>query len=155
MDINTRRWSGAPFYLRAGKRLGRRVTEIAVVFKRAPNLLFTDHGEDDFGQNAVVIRVQPDEGATIRFGSKVPGTQMEVRDVTMDFGYGHSFTESSPEAYERLILDVLLGEPPLFPRHAGSRAVLEDPGPVRGLLGRPGRTARALRSRQLGPCLGR
>jgi glucose-6-phosphate 1-dehydrogenase len=116
LDINTRRWSGVPFYLRAGKRLGRRVTEIAVVFKRAPNLLFLDHNEDDFGQNAVVIRVQPDEGATIRFGSKVPGTQMEVRDVTMDFGYGHSFTESSPEAYERLILDVLLGEPPLFPR---------------------------------------
>ncbi|PYI38465.1 glucose-6-phosphate dehydrogenase [Arthrobacter psychrolactophilus] len=117
LDINTRRWAGAPFYLRAGKRLGRRVTEIAVVFKRAPNLLFTDHAEDDFGQNAVVIRVQPDEGVTIRFGSKVPGTQMEVRDVTMDFGYGHAFTESSPEAYERLILDVLLGEPPLFPRH--------------------------------------
>ncbi len=117
LDINTRRWSGVPFYLRTGKRLGRRVTEIAVVFKRAPNLLFTDHSEDDFGQNAVVIRVQPDEGVTIRFGSKVPGTQMEVRDVTMDFGYGHAFTESSPEAYERLILDVLLGEPPLFPRH--------------------------------------
>ncbi|HSU70067.1 MAG TPA: glucose-6-phosphate dehydrogenase [Micrococcaceae bacterium] len=117
LDINTRRWSGVPFYLRTGKRLGRRVTEIAVVFKRAPNLLFTDHNEDDFGQNAVVIRVQPDEGVTIRFGSKVPGTQMEVRDVTMDFGYGHAFTESSPEAYERLILDVLLGEPPLFPRH--------------------------------------
>ncbi len=116
LDINTRRWSGVPFYLRAGKRLGRRVTEIAVVFKRAPNLLFQDNNDDDFGQNAVVIRVQPDEGATIRFGSKVPGTQMEVRDVTMDFGYGHSFTESSPEAYERLILDVLLGEPPLFPR---------------------------------------
>lgn len=117
VDINTRRWSGVPFYLRAGKRLGRRVTEIAVVFKRAPNLLFRDNASEEFGQNAVVIRVQPDEGATIRFGSKVPGTQMEVRDVTMDFGYGHSFTESSPEAYERLILDVLLGEPPLFPRH--------------------------------------
>ncbi|MDK1327725.1 glucose-6-phosphate dehydrogenase [Arthrobacter sp. zg-Y1143] len=117
LDINTRRWAGVPFYLRAGKRLGRRVTEIAVVFKRSPNLLFREHSEDDFGQNAVVIRVQPDEGATIRFGSKVPGTQMEVRDVSMDFGYGHSFTESSPEAYERLILDVLLGEPPLFPRH--------------------------------------
>ncbi|GAB14471.1 glucose-6-phosphate 1-dehydrogenase [Arthrobacter globiformis NBRC 12137] len=122
VDINTRRWNGVPFYLRAGKRLGRRVTEIAVVFKRAPNLLFGNqgngsHSDDDFGQNAVVIRVQPDEGATIRFGSKVPGTQMEVRDVTMDFGYGHAFTESSPEAYERLILDVLLGEPPLFPRH--------------------------------------
>ncbi|MBW4094107.1 MAG: glucose-6-phosphate dehydrogenase [Acidobacteria bacterium] len=117
LDINTRRWAGAPFYLRTGKRLGRRVTEIAVVFKKAPNLLFTDTADDVFGQNAVVIRVQPDEGVTIRFGSKVPGTQMEVRDVTMDFGYGHAFTESSPEAYERLILDVLLGEPPLFPRH--------------------------------------
>ena len=117
LDINTRRWAGAPFYLRAGKRLGRRVTEIAVILKRAPNLLFQDHDDDEFGQNAVVIRVQPDEGATIRFASKVPGTQMEVRDVTMDFGYGHAFTEDSPEAYERLILDVLLGEPPLFPRH--------------------------------------
>ncbi|NUP74090.1 MAG: glucose-6-phosphate dehydrogenase (NADP(+)), partial [Sinomonas sp.] len=117
VDIHTRRWAGVPFYLRAGKRLGRRVTEIAVVFKKAPNLLFRDQGSAEFGQNAVVIRVQPDEGATIRLGSKVPGTQMEVRDVSMDFGYGHSFTESSPEAYERLILDVLLGEPPLFPRH--------------------------------------
>lgn len=117
VDINTRRWEGVPFYLRAGKRLGRRVTEIAVVLKKAPNLLFLDSTVSDFGQNAIVIRIQPDEGATIRFASKVPGTQMEVRDVTMDFGYGHSFTESSPEAYERLILDVLLGEPPLFPRH--------------------------------------
>ena len=69
------------------------------------------------GQNALVIRVQPDEGVTIRFGSKVPGAGMQVRDVTMDFGYGHAFTEASPEAYERLILDVLLGDPPLFPRH--------------------------------------
>ena len=70
---------------------------------------------EELGQNAFVIRVQPDEGVTMRFGSKVPGSQMEVRDVTMDFGYGTSFTESSPEAYERLILDVLLGEPSLFP----------------------------------------
>jgi len=118
LEIATRRWDGVPFYLRAGKRLGRRVTEIAVVFKKAPNLLFHDNSGADFGQNAVVIRVQPDEGATLRVASKVPGTQMEVRDVTMDFSYGSSFTESSPEAYERLILDVLLGEPPLFPRHA-------------------------------------
>ncbi|GAA1673767.1 glucose-6-phosphate 1-dehydrogenase [Citricoccus zhacaiensis] len=118
LGIRTRRWDGVPFYLRAGKRLGRRVTEIAVVLKRAPNLLFPGHGEDEFGQNTIVIRVQPDEGVTIRFASKVPGTQQEVRDVTMDFGYGHAFTEDSPEAYERLILDVLLGEPPLFPRQA-------------------------------------
>ena len=117
LDIGTRRWSGVPFYLRAGKRLGRRVTEIAVVFKRAPQYLFAESQTSALGQNALVIRVQPDEGVTIRFGSKVPGAGMQVRDVTMDFGYGHAFTEASPEAYERLILDVLLGDPPLFPRH--------------------------------------
>jgi glucose-6-phosphate 1-dehydrogenase len=117
LEIDTRRWSGVPFYLRAGKRLGRRVTEIAVVFKRAPQYLFAASQTAELGQNALVIRVQPDEGVTIRFGSKVPGVGMQVRDVTMDFGYGHAFTEASPEAYERLILDVLLGDPPLFPRH--------------------------------------
>jgi glucose-6-phosphate 1-dehydrogenase len=117
LDVDTRRWSGVPFYLRAGKRLGRRVTEIAVVFKRAPQYLFAESQTSALGQNALVIRVQPDEGVTIRFGSKVPGAGMQVRDVTMDFGYGHAFTEASPEAYERLILDVLLGDPPLFPRH--------------------------------------
>jgi len=116
LDIDTRRWAGVPFYLRAGKRLGRRVTEIAVVFKRAPHLPFDLTSTQELGANALVIRVQPDEGVTIRFGAKVPGTAMEVRDVTMDFGYGHAFTQDSPEAYERLILDVLLGDPPLFPR---------------------------------------
>jgi glucose-6-phosphate 1-dehydrogenase len=117
LDINTRRWADVPFYLRTGKRLGRRVTEIAVVFKRAPQHLFGRTNTAELGQNALVIRVQPDEGVTIRFGSKVPGAGSNVRDVTMDFGYGHAFTEASPEAYERLILDVLLGDPPLFPRH--------------------------------------
>jgi len=116
LTIGTRRWAGVPFYLRAGKRLGRRVTEIAVVFKRAPQQVFAASQTSELGQNALVIRVQPDEGVTIRFGSKVPGAGMQVRDVTMDFGYGHAFTEASPEAYERLILDVLLGDPPLFPR---------------------------------------
>ena len=115
LEIANRRWAGVPFYLRTGKRLGRRVTEIAVVFKRAPEHLFGRSSE--LSQNALVIRVQPDEGVTIRFGSKVPGAGTQVRDVTMDFGYGHAFTEASPEAYERLILDVLLGDPPLFPRH--------------------------------------
>ena len=116
LDINNPRWQGAPFYLRAGKRLGRRVTEIAIVFKRAAQQLFAQNQTSLLGENALVIRVQPDEGVTMRFGSKVPGPAMQVRDVTMDFGYGHAFTEDSPEAYERLILDVLLGEPPLFPR---------------------------------------
>ena len=115
--VDTRRWAGVPFYLRTGKRLGRRVTEVAVVFKRAPHLPFTETATEELTQNALVVRVQPDEGMTIRFGSKVPGTAMEIRDVNMDFMYGGSFTEASPEAYERLILDVLLGDPPLFPRH--------------------------------------
>ncbi|RNI24640.1 glucose-6-phosphate dehydrogenase [Flexivirga caeni] len=118
LEVYTRRWAGVPFYLRTGKRLGKRVTEIAVIFRRAPHLPFTDTATEELGQNAIVIRVQPDEGTTLRFGSKVPGAgTMQVRDVTMDFSYGSAFTESSPEAYERLILDVLLGDPPLFPRH--------------------------------------
>lgn len=115
LDVDTRRWAGVPFYLRTGKRLGKRVTEIAVVFKRAPHLPFETTATRELGRNAIVIRVQPDEGVTMRFGAKVPGTAMEVRDVSMDFSYGSSFTESSPEAYERLILDVMLGDPPLFP----------------------------------------
>lgn len=116
LEIGTRRWAGVPFYLRTGKRLGKRVTEIAVIFQRAPHLPFAATDTEELGANQLVIRVQPNEGITLKFGSKVPGTQMEVRDVTMEFDYGDSFTESSPEAYERLILDVLLGDPPLFPR---------------------------------------
>ena len=113
--VETRRWAGVPFYLRTGKRLPRRVTEIALVFKRAPHLPFAETDTEELGNNQLVVRVQPDEGVTLKFGSKVPGSVMEVRDVSMDFSYGHAFTESSPEAYERLILDVLLGEPSLFP----------------------------------------
>ena len=117
VDIENRRWAGVPFYLRAGKRLGRRVTEVAVTFKRAPHLPFRPTATQELSNNVIVFRIQPDEGMTVRFGSKVPGTALEVRDVNMDFAYGDTFTEASPEAYERLILDVLLGDPPLFPRH--------------------------------------
>lgn len=116
LGIDTRRWAGVPFYLRAGKRLGRRVTEVALEFRRPPFLPFTKEQMAGMGANTLVIRIQPDEGVTFRFASKVPGAQMLLRDVTMDFGYGHAFTEYAPEAYERLILDVLLGDPPLFPR---------------------------------------
>lgn len=116
LEVDTARWTGVPFYLRTGKRLGRRVTEIALVFHRAPHLPFTETETAELGQNALVIRIQPDEGVTVRFGSKVPGTEMEVRDVNMDFAYGESFTEDSPDAYERLLLHVLLGGAPLFPR---------------------------------------
>jgi glucose-6-phosphate 1-dehydrogenase len=139
LEIDTRRWAGVPFYLRTGKRLGRRVSEIAVVFKRAPHLPFERTATGELGQNALVIRVQPDEGVTMRFGSKVPGTAMEVRDVTMDFGYGHAFTESSPEAYERLILDVLLGDPPLFPRQEEVELSWKILDPIEGYWARNGR----------------
>jgi glucose-6-phosphate 1-dehydrogenase len=118
LNIETRRWAGVPFYLRTGKRLPRRVTEISVIFRKAPHLPFAATDTEELGHNQLVIRVQPDEGVTLKFGSKVPGSQMEVRDVAMDFLYGQSFTESSPEAYERLILDVLLGDATLFPQAA-------------------------------------
>ena len=117
LEVETRRWAGVPFYLRTGKRLPRRVTEIGVVFHRAPVLPFTKTDTETLGANQLVVRVQPDEGVTLRFGSKVPGTTMEVRDVAMDFQYGEAFTEASPEAYERLLLDVLLGDASLFPRN--------------------------------------
>ncbi|AZZ39114.1 glucose-6-phosphate dehydrogenase [Acidipropionibacterium jensenii] len=115
VGVDNRRWAGVPFYLRTAKRMPRRVTEVALNFRRAPHLPF--HDTQSLGSNALVLRIQPNEGVTLRFGAKVPGTHNSVRDVTMDFGYGSSFTESSPEAYERLILDVLLGDPPLFPQH--------------------------------------
>jgi glucose-6-phosphate 1-dehydrogenase len=118
LGVETRRWAGVPFYVRAGKRLPRRVTEIALVFKRAPHLPFADTDTEELGNNQLVIRVQPDEGVSLKFGSKVPGSVMEVRDVAMDFLYGEQFTEASPEAYERLLLDVLLGDATLFPRNA-------------------------------------
>ena len=115
LGIQNRRWAGVPIYIRAGKRLPRRVTELAVLFKKAPHLPFHATDVEMLGNNQLVIRVQPDEGVMLKFGSKVPGTTMEVRDIAMDFQYGEAFTESSPEAYERLILDVLVGDKTLFP----------------------------------------
>ncbi|MGH8795099.1 MAG: glucose-6-phosphate dehydrogenase [Stackebrandtia sp.] len=115
LGVQNRRWAGVPFYLRTGKRLPRRVTEIAVQFKQAPHLPFADYDTQILGHNQLVVRVQPDEGVTVKFGSKVPGAGMELRDIAMDFHYGEAFTESSPEAYERLIRDVFLGDKTLFP----------------------------------------
>lgn len=139
LEIDTRRWAGVPFYLRTGKRLGRRVTEVALVFQRAPHLPFNETATEELGQNALVMRIQPDEGVTVRFGSKVPGPAMEVRDVTMDFAYGESFTETSPEAYERLLLDVLVGDPPLFPRQEEVELSWEVLDPVEELWRNAGR----------------
>jgi glucose-6-phosphate 1-dehydrogenase len=149
LGVETRRWAGVPFYLRTGKRLPRRVTEIALVFKRAPHLPFADTDTEELGNNQLVIRVQPDEGMTLKFGSKVPGSVMEVRDVAMDFLYGEQFTEASPEAYERLLLDVLLGDATLFPRNAEVEASWAVIDPLEEFW--EGTTPQAYRAGEWGP----
>jgi glucose-6-phosphate 1-dehydrogenase len=109
------RWSGVPFYLRSGKRLAKRVTEIAIQFKAAPHQLF-GKSMDDTSPNQLVIRIQPDEGITMRVAAKVPGQATRIRDVNMDFRYGASFGVQLAEAYERLILDCVLGDSTLYAR---------------------------------------
>lgn len=110
------RWAGVPFYIRSGKRLPKRVTEIAIHFKEAPHLLFSQLAEQQLEPNVLVVRVQPDEGITLRIGAKIPGQVTRIRWVNMDFRYGASFGVSSPEAYERLLLDCILGDSTLYAR---------------------------------------
>jgi glucose-6-phosphate 1-dehydrogenase len=112
--IDNWRWAGVPFYLRAGKRLAKRVTEIAIQFKPVPHLLFD--AERPPQPNALVLRIQPDEGISLRFVTKSPGAEIDLRSVGMDFRYGSSFGQEPPEAYERLLLDVLLGDASLYIR---------------------------------------
>jgi glucose-6-phosphate 1-dehydrogenase len=109
------RWSGVPFYIRSGKRLAKRVTEIAIQFKAAPHQLFGS-AMDETSPNQLVIRIQPDEGITMRVAAKVPGQVTRIRDVNMDFRYGASFGVQLAEAYERLILDCILGDSTLYAR---------------------------------------
>ena len=110
------RWSGVPFYIRSGKRLAKRVTEIAIQFKSAPLQLFGQSAMEHVSPNQLVIRIQPDEGITMRVAAKVPGQVTRVRDVNMDFRYGASFGVQLAEAYERLILDCILGDSTLYAR---------------------------------------
>lgn len=113
--IDSWRWAGVPFYLRAGKRLPKRATEIAVTFKEAPGQLFGKAGGRD-DTNVLVIRIQPDEGISLRINSKVPGMVSFLQPVKMDFRYGSYFGATPPEAYERLICDCILGDSTLFAR---------------------------------------
>ncbi len=113
--IDDWRWSGVPFYLRAGKRLPKRATEIAIQFKDVPLRLFRDSTADP-APNVLAMRIQPDEGIMLRFAAKVPGLGLDVRAVNMDFAYDTSFVVDSPDAYETLILDALLGDASLFTR---------------------------------------
>jgi glucose-6-phosphate 1-dehydrogenase len=114
VGIDSWRWAGVPFYLRTGKALGARVTEIAVQFRRAPLALFGRAGAPEIDPNVLAIRVQPDEGILLRFGAKVPGPGLHIRSVNMDFRYGSSFAVDSPDAYETLLLDVMVGDATLF-----------------------------------------
>lgn len=109
------RWAGVPFYIRSGKRMPRRVTEIAIQFRDVPHRLFTMNDEA-LEPNWLIIRVQPHEGITLRFGAKLPGLATRIREVNMDFRYGSSFGVDVPEAYERLLLDCILGDSTLYAR---------------------------------------
>lgn len=115
--IDNWRWAGVPFYLRSGKRLPKRATEISVHFKKVPHLLFAGRGQDAIEPNVLALRIQPDEGISLRMTSKVPGSQVKLRPVVMDFRYGTSFGVDPPEAYERLLLDAIGGDSTLFTRH--------------------------------------
>ena len=112
--VDNWRWADVPFYLRSGKRMPKRVTEVAVQFRRAPHLLFKDGGASQ--PNSLILRIQPDEGITLKFDAKLPGPTVNVRTVNMDFRYGTSFGKKSPQAYERLLLDAMLGDSTLFAR---------------------------------------
>src|SRR5690348_1319280 len=114
--VDNWRWADTPFYVRMGKRLARRETTIALQFKRAPHPPFEESATEGLRPNVLLIHVQPDEGVSLAIGAKVPGQGMQIRTVHMDFLYGGAFRTGMPEAYERLILDVMLGEATLFTR---------------------------------------
>ncbi|MEA2265285.1 MAG: glucose-6-phosphate 1-dehydrogenase, partial [Solirubrobacteraceae bacterium] len=114
LEVDNWRWAGVPFYLRTGKRLARRVTEIAVILKPVPHMAF---GGQEVPPNVLVLTMQPNEGVSLSLGAKTPGTRMSIRPVNMEFLYGTAFISQSPEAYERLILDAMRGDATLFTRN--------------------------------------
>jgi glucose-6-phosphate 1-dehydrogenase len=116
LEVNNWRWAGVPIYLRTGKRLARKLTEIAVTLKPVPHLAFQAEGSLGVHPNELILTVQPDEGVSVSLGAKIPGPLMRIRPVNMEFRYGTSFLSESPEAYERLILDAMRGDATLFTR---------------------------------------
>jgi glucose-6-phosphate 1-dehydrogenase len=117
MMLDSWRWAGVPFYLRTGKRLPKRVTEIAIQFKRPPLEIFKKISASPVSHNLLVINIQPDEGISLRFDAKLPATRMQIAPVMMTFRYGTAFGRSGREAYETLLLDALIGDSTLFARH--------------------------------------
>jgi glucose-6-phosphate 1-dehydrogenase len=117
LHVSNWRWAGVPFYLRTGKRLARKLTEIAITLKPVPHLAFQSPGSLGVHCNQIVLTVQPDEGVSVSIMAKIPGPQMRIHPVNMEFRYGTSFLSESPEAYERLILDAMRGDATLFTRN--------------------------------------
>jgi glucose-6-phosphate 1-dehydrogenase len=115
--LDSWRWAGVPFYLRTGKRLPKRTTEIAIQFRRPPLQIFKRASQSAVSPNLLVVNVQPDEGISVRFEAKLPGTRMQLAPVMMNFRYGAAFAREVPEAYETLLLDAMLGDGTLFARH--------------------------------------
>jgi len=115
-QVDNWRWAGVPFYVRAAKRMPKRVTEIRIQFKRPPHLTFGRAQTRDLEPNAITLRIQPEEGISLRFGAKVPTAGLQIRSVNMDFMYMTSFVVDAPDAYERLLTDCMLGDPTLFTR---------------------------------------
>jgi glucose-6-phosphate 1-dehydrogenase len=141
LQIDNWRWAGVPFYLRHGKRLARKTTEIAVTLKPVPHLAFRQEGSLGVQPNQLILAVQPNEGVSLSLVAKIPGARMSVRPVNMEFLYGTSFMSQSPEAYERLILDTMRGDATLFARNDEVEAAWaicdpvlkawsQDPGPL-------------------------
>jgi len=117
LEVHNWRWAGVPIVLRTGKRLARKVTEIAVALKPVPHLAFQSHGSVGVQPNQLILTMQPNEGVSLSLGAKIPGSRMRIRPVNMEFLYGAAFMSQSPEAYERLILDAMRGDATLFTRN--------------------------------------
>ncbi len=117
LHVSNWRWAGVPFYLRTGKQLARKLTEIAVTLKPVPHVAFQSSGSVGVQANQIILTVQPDEGVSVSLGAKIPGSRMRIRPVNMEFRYGTAFLSESPEAYERLILDAMRGDATLFTRN--------------------------------------
>jgi glucose-6-phosphate 1-dehydrogenase len=116
VEVDNWRWAGVPIYLRTGKRLARKITEIAVTLQPVPHLAFEAEGSVGVQANQLVMTMQPNEGVSLSLGAKIPGTRMRIRPVNMEFLYGTAFLSQSPEAYERLIMDAMRGDATLFTR---------------------------------------
>jgi glucose-6-phosphate 1-dehydrogenase len=130
LEIDNWRWAGVPFYLRTGKALARKVTEIAITLKPVPHLAFQQEGSVGVRPNQLILTMQPNEGVSLSLGAKIPGTRMRIRPVNMEFLYGTSFMSQSPEAYERLILDAMRGDATLFTRNDEVEAQWEICDPI-------------------------